>query len=247
MVDILNSPPGSVNQFRHRDTQMPGPFASCHVHMPLTAMTPENGPIGVVPGSHLALKPNVEVMICPPRGSVMLYDSFVEHRGTQNSTDKTRIALNVVFYAKHVMSGYWPYVFGRGAWPHSMAYKRYISSQMRHLWPQGRGKLDAEDGRCPASDLCFYFASGCGWVDQFLFLADGSVLRRARDAGKWRLLPSPKPMQLELEIDWGDADGGFLEQLTSYDAGRSFAAASGGGDGILRLQQVGDVPLDKVK
>jgi len=133
LVEVINTPPGAMPQNRHRDINLPGPCASLHVHIPLTPLRPDNGPIGFVPGSHRTETPGVEVIACPPRGSAVLYDSFTEHRGCENTTDGHRCALNATFHNKDVMTGYTPYHFGRGSWPHTLAYRRDVNARLREI------------------------------------------------------------------------------------------------------------------
>lgn len=166
-IDVIHTPPGTMPQLRHRDTNLPGICASLTVNVPLTPLTPDNGPIGFVPGSHLRgeeASPKLEVLACPPPGSVILYDSFTEHRGCENTAARPRSVLSLTFDPGVWMRSFNPAGAGPAAWGHFQAFRRKIGGRLRRLqsaarreapWPDpaARGRRCAA-GHCAAGLAC---------------------------------------------------------------------------------------------
>merc|ERR1712217_688412 len=109
---VTKTPPFSPPQKYHRDINFPGPCAQITVQVALTPLLANNGPLGYTPGSHRMQTPGYEVVANPPLGSVVLYDSFVEHRGIENHTPKDRYAMYFEFETRGVFSGYTTTHFG---------------------------------------------------------------------------------------------------------------------------------------
>eukprot|EP00746_Dinoflagellata_sp_MGD_P143140 gnl/MRDRNA2_/MRDRNA2_76012_c0_seq1.p1 gnl/MRDRNA2_/MRDRNA2_76012_c0~~gnl/MRDRNA2_/MRDRNA2_76012_c0_seq1.p1 ORF type:complete len:612 (+),score=99.61 gnl/MRDRNA2_/MRDRNA2_76012_c0_seq1:2-1837(+) len=98
---VIDTPSGPTNQNRHRDTPgPPGPAASIGVHIPLTPLQlePLNAALGYTPGSHRVPDmsrghPKIDVVGVAPPGSVILFDSYLDHHGMENDSDQPRAAL----------------------------------------------------------------------------------------------------------------------------------------------------------
>eukprot|EP00439_Symbiodinium_sp_Y106_P014845 s4171_g2.t1 len=96
-ISLIRTPPGSEPQKHHRDINFPGPAAQVTAQVALTQLHANNGPLAYVPGSHRMLTPGFEVVAAPPLGSVVLYDSFCEHRGIEHHGNKDRYAMYYEF------------------------------------------------------------------------------------------------------------------------------------------------------
>lgn len=182
-IDVIHTPPGMMPQLRHRDTNLPGVCASLTVNVPLTPLSPHNGPIGFVPGSHMLRNTGVEVLACPPPGSVILYDSFTEHRGCENTTAKPRSVLSMTFDPGVWMRSFDPAAAGLAAWGHHEAYRRKIGARLRALQASARGEAGASwpapaaarIGRCEEGARCRGRGHGPG----------ERPLRRVDETSRW--------------------------------------------------------------
>lgn len=156
LLVVVDTPPGAPAQTRHRDTILPGPCASLGVHIPLTPMqaTPLNGAIGFFPSSHLLTgdlsgsKPQEMVGTSAP-GSVILYDSFTEHRGLENESSDARAALFAWFRVPGVYTGHTEENFGPEGLQRANEFRDYVrprllavESEQRSLCP-GLGAEEA--------------------------------------------------------------------------------------------------------
>ncbi|CAE8599859.1 unnamed protein product, partial [Polarella glacialis] len=134
LLVVVDTPAGAPAQTRHRDTILPGPCASIGVHIPLTPLQvePLNGPIGFVPGSHvLDGGPKLEVVGAAPPGSVILYDSFTEHRGLQNDSGEPRAALFAWFRVPGVYTGHTEENFGPLGLRWTDAFRRQVRRKLQ--------------------------------------------------------------------------------------------------------------------
>ncbi|CAK0888933.1 unnamed protein product [Prorocentrum cordatum] len=182
-IDVIHTPGHRMPQLRHRDTNLPGICASLTVNVPLTPLTPRNGPIGFVPRTHVLEAPSVEVQACPPLGSVILYDSFLEHRGCENSTDRSRSVLSMTFDPGVWMRSFDPAYGGQTAWEHHSAFRRKIGQRLEAITAEARGEQPRPDGA----------------------LADSSRERRVgRCSGSPQCRASAAEQQLELDRATGE-------------------------------------------
>lgn len=134
-VTLIETPPFSAPQKRHRDIILPGPCAQLTMQFALTPLTALNGPVAFRPGSHTMRTPGFEVVAIPPRGSVVVYDSFTEHRGLENQTACTRYALYAEFEAHGVFTGYSREHFGVEGAEHLDAFRRLVDPSLRRFVP----------------------------------------------------------------------------------------------------------------
>jgi phytanoyl-CoA dioxygenase PhyH len=107
--------PGCGHQGLHPDfeqRQTDGPWQTLSAMWCITAFTPDNGPLRVVPGSHRVSEPPIdmlafgsgmgphpdEVKIVAPAGSVIMFNSAdLSHSGTFNYSPAPRLAVTVGF------------------------------------------------------------------------------------------------------------------------------------------------------
>lgn len=130
-VSLIKTPPHSEPQKYHRDINFPGPTAQLTMQVALTPLVANNGPLAYVPGSHRMTTPGYEVVANPPLGSVVLYDSFCEHRGIENHCDQTRYALYYEFETRGVFSGYTTTHFGPSSMEHTRAFRAAVDPDLR--------------------------------------------------------------------------------------------------------------------
>lgn len=133
-VVITKTPPLSPPQKKHRDIILPGPAAQLTIQVVLTPLEANNGPLGYVPGSHILKTPGYEVIANPPLGSIVLYDSFLEHRGIENDTPRNRYAMYYEFETRGVFGGYPDSHFGQKAESHTHAFRRHVDPPLRELF-----------------------------------------------------------------------------------------------------------------
>jgi len=125
-VTVVEAPPHTPAQRRHRDIILPGPRAQLIAQVALTPLTAANGPVAFVAGSHVMRTPGYEVVAVPPRGSVVLYDSFLEHRAVENFTARPRRALYITFSMEGIHTGYaWDH-FGAEAAKHTEKFRYHV-------------------------------------------------------------------------------------------------------------------------
>jgi len=130
-VMVTKTPGGSPSQKAHRDINWPGASAQLTVQVALTPLVANNGPLGYVPGSHRMAGRGYEVVANPPLGSVVLYDSFVEHRGTENHTDRDRYAMYYEFEPRGMFGGYEEDHFGPQAAAHTYGFRAAVDPSLR--------------------------------------------------------------------------------------------------------------------
>ena len=114
-VMITKTPPQSPLMTRHRDIILPGPFAQLTIGVPLTPLNANNGPLALRPGSHVMNSPGYEVVTNIPHGSIMLYDSFVDHRAIEHRGHEDRYVLYYEFETRGIFTGYVDGHFGQEA------------------------------------------------------------------------------------------------------------------------------------
>jgi len=162
-IDVIRTPPHTMPQLRHRDTNLPGVCSSLTITVPLTTLTPENGPIGFVPRTHILETPGMEVLACPPPGSVIIYDSFAEHRGTENRSSRPRSVLSLTYDPGVWMRSFNPSHGGPRAWEHHSAFQRKIDHRLRKVeaavrhgarWPEPESAGFQHEGCCAAGASC---------------------------------------------------------------------------------------------
>lgn len=154
LMVVVDTPSGAPAQTRHRDTILPGPCASIGMHIPLTPLqvSPLNGSIGFVPCTHrFNGKTGHEVVGAVPLGSVILYDSFLEHRGLENESSAPRAALFAWFRVPGVYSGHTQENFGEPGLRLTDLFRGYIGESLskaveteRLRCPGGARPVDAE-------------------------------------------------------------------------------------------------------
>ncbi|CAE7544340.1 PORA, partial [Symbiodinium microadriaticum] len=137
-ISLIRTPPGSEPQKHHRDINFPGPAAQVTAQVALTQLHANNGPLAYVPGSHRMLTPGFEVVAAPPLGSVVLYDSFCEHRGIEHHGNKDRYAVYYEFETRGVFSGYTAAHFGPESEAHMRAFRDFVDPALRG-WVQRVG------------------------------------------------------------------------------------------------------------
>lgn len=130
-ASLTRTPPGAAPQKRHRDIILPGPAAQLTIQVALTPLVANNGPLGYFPGSHVMRTPGYEVVANPPLGSVVMYDSFTEHRGLENHTAAARYALYYEFETRGLFSGYTDSHFGPETALHTTAFRRLVDPELR--------------------------------------------------------------------------------------------------------------------
>lgn len=148
LLVVVDTPAGAPAQTQHRDTILPGPCASLGVHIPLTTMQAEplNGAIGFFPGSHLlrgALgashpTPATEVVGATAPGSVLLYDSFTEHRGLENESAEPRAALFAWFRVPGVYTGHTEENFGPEGLHRANEFRHYVRPRLQTVESEQR-------------------------------------------------------------------------------------------------------------
>lgn len=157
LLVVVDTPSGAPAQSRHRDTILPGPCASIGVHIPLTPLqvSPLNGSIGFAPGTHtlagLNAVPECEVVGAVPPGSVILYDSFTEHRGLENTSGAPRSALFAWYRVPGTYSGHTQENFGEMGLRTTDRFREYVGERLRQAdaaehvkFPSG-ASLDAKE------------------------------------------------------------------------------------------------------
>eukprot|EP00434_Breviolum_minutum_P030703 symbB.v1.2.027152.t1/scaffold2767.1/size71155/1 len=156
LLVVVDTPAGAPAQTQHRDTILPGPCASLGVHIPLTAMQadPLNGAIGFFPGSHLLRgdlsgRKAEEMVGASAPGSVILYDSFTEHRGLENQSSEPRAALFAWFRVPGVYTGHTEENFGPEGLERGNEFRHYVRPRLQRvereqrLLSKGDGDEDA--------------------------------------------------------------------------------------------------------
>lgn len=130
-VMVTKAPPGCPPQKHHRDINFPGPTAQLTVQVALTPLVANNGPLGFVPGSHRMATPGYEVVANPPLGSVVLYDSFVEHHGIEHHGPHDRYVMYYEFETRGIFGGYTDEHFGSQAAAHTFAFRMAVDPELR--------------------------------------------------------------------------------------------------------------------
>lgn len=130
-VMVTKTPPQSPAQKRHRDIILPGPAAQLTIQVALTPLEANNGPLGYVPTSHKMNTPGFEVVANPPLGSIVLYDSFLEHHGIENDSPRDRYAMYYEFETRGIFSGYTDEHFGTQAAAHTFAFRNAVDPELR--------------------------------------------------------------------------------------------------------------------
>eukprot|EP00435_Cladocopium_sp_Y103_P012901 s836_g3.t1 len=130
-ISLIRTPPGSEPQKHHRDINFPGPAAQVTAQVALTQLEANNGPLAYVPGSHRMVMPGFEVVANPPLGSVVLYDSFCEHRGIEHHGNRDRYAMYYEFETRGVFSGYTASHFGPSSGDHMKAFRAFVDPELR--------------------------------------------------------------------------------------------------------------------
>ncbi|CAJ1397993.1 unnamed protein product [Effrenium voratum] len=130
-ISLIHTPPGAEPQKHHRDINFPGPAAQVTAQVALTPLEANNGPLAYVPGSHRMLTPGFEVVANPPLGSVVLYDSFCEHRGIEHHGHRDRYAMYYEFETRGVFSGYTATHFGPESESHMQAFRGFVDPELR--------------------------------------------------------------------------------------------------------------------
>lgn len=98
--------------------------------------------------------PGIEVQACPPLGSFVIYDSFMQHRGTENVTDKPRSTLSMSFSPEGVwMRSYNPINYGVTAWLYNSAYQKHINARLEEIVARDEvERLKARDASRASAD-----------------------------------------------------------------------------------------------
>lgn len=136
LMVVVDTPPGAEAQTRHRDTILPGPCASIGVHIPLTCLQAEplNGSIGFSPSSQtLRADDTVDVVGAVPQGSVILYDSFTEHHGLENKSDRPRAALFSWYRVPGVYSGHTQENFGDQGLRLTDQFRQHVNARLHSI------------------------------------------------------------------------------------------------------------------
>lgn len=130
-VMITKTPPQSPLMTRHRDIILPGPFAQLTIGVPLTPLSANNGPLALRPGSHVMNSPGYEVVTNIPHGSIMLYDSFVDHRAVEHRGEEDRYVLYYEFETRGIFTGYVDGHFGQQATQSEHDFRRVVDPILR--------------------------------------------------------------------------------------------------------------------
>jgi hypothetical protein len=130
----LHDPVGGLSM---RDLPVP----AVHVNVPLVDLTPENGPIRQIPGTHrsrasiprLADEPEWMRLstVCPlPAGSIIIRDARCWHGGTPNLSREVRAMPNVEYFApwfrSEALIRSMPFDMWRTLSPHAQRISRYV-------------------------------------------------------------------------------------------------------------------------
>lgn len=117
------------------------PVPSVHINFPLVDLTPENGPIRQIPGTHRSRAPIPRLAdepewmrfstICPlPAGSAIIRDARCWHGGTPNLSRDVRAMPNVEYFAPWFRSEAVQRTMSYETWltlsPHAQRIARYI-------------------------------------------------------------------------------------------------------------------------
>ena len=147
-VMITKTPKQSPLMTRHRDIILPGPFAQLTVGVPLTPLVANNGPLALRPGSHLMDSPGYEVVTNIPHGSIMLYDSFVDHRAVEHHGASDRYVLYYEFETRGIFTGYVDGHFGQEASksePSPETFEKPSVSEPSFLWSEATHHLYSQN------------------------------------------------------------------------------------------------------
>lgn len=130
----LHDPVGGVTM---RDLPVP----SVHINVPLVDLTPENGPIRQIPGTHRSRAPIPRLAdepewmrfstVCPlPAGSAIIRDARCWHGGTPNLSREVRAMPNVEYFAPWFRSEAVQRSMSYDTWrtltPHAQRIARYV-------------------------------------------------------------------------------------------------------------------------
>lgn len=130
----LHDPVGGVTM---RDLPVP----AVHVNFPLVDLTPENGPIRQIPGTHRSRAPIPRLAdepewmrfstVCPlPAGSAIIRDARCWHGGTPNLSREVRAMPNVEYFApwfrSEAVQRSMSYETWRTLTPHAQRITRYV-------------------------------------------------------------------------------------------------------------------------
>ncbi|MEY2958824.1 MAG: hypothetical protein RLZZ01_1392 [Actinomycetota bacterium] len=130
----LHDPVGGVSV---RDLPVP----VVHINFPLVDLTPENGPIRQIPGTHRSRAPIPRLVdepewmrfstVCPlPAGSAIIRDARCWHGGTPNLSREVRAMPNVEYFAPWFRSEALQRSMSHETWttlsPHAQRISRYI-------------------------------------------------------------------------------------------------------------------------
>lgn len=208
-IDVIYTPPKAMPQLRHRDTNLPGTCASLTVTVPLTPLTPQNGPIAFIPESHKLKNPGMEVVACAPLGSVIIYDSFAAHRGCENVTDRPRSVLSMTFDPGVWMRSFNPAEAGPKAWEHHSAFRRKIGARLLKVqaavrrqepWPEPESAGFSCTGRCSAGVAC----RSCAWRPA----EEMHPLQQEQGSGHWYC---PACWDHFQHVEWPEREGAASE------------------------------------
>ncbi|CAJ1448619.1 unnamed protein product [Effrenium voratum] len=130
-VMVTRTPPQSPLMTRHRDIILPGPFAQLTIGVPLTPLEASNGPLALRPESHLMKSPGFEVVTNIPHGSIMLYDSFVDHRAVEHQGTEDRYVLYYEFETRGIFTGYVEGHFGAEATKSERDFRAVVDPTLR--------------------------------------------------------------------------------------------------------------------
>lgn len=128
---ITKTPGQTPLMTRHRDIILPGPCAQLTIGVPLTPLVANNGPLGIRPGSHVMQTPGYEVVTNIPPGSIMLYDSFVDHRAMENHLATDRYVLYYEFETRGIFTGYVEGHFGEMARKSEWDFRQMVDPVLR--------------------------------------------------------------------------------------------------------------------
>ncbi|CAK0892059.1 unnamed protein product [Prorocentrum cordatum] len=143
---VVDTPAGAPAQTRHRDTIVPGPCASIGVHIPLTRLqaAPVNGAIGFSARSHVLDmregEQKIDLVGAVPQGSVILYDSFLEHHGLENGSDAPRAALFSWYRVPGVYTGHTDENFGELGLRRTMQLRRLVQERLQEAIAAARAE-----------------------------------------------------------------------------------------------------------